>query len=369
MSHDAAIIVEAAEKFAARHISAEAAANADHGAPAFPEQVFGHGQEAGFDRCLLPVAIGGTGFREVELCALVETLARSCAGHAMVLAVQAGVCAALQKIAAFDDPAGRARHVLEAGRPIAVALPDPGSEAGQLDITLETRGHERSGDFLLEGDGGLAVNVAASGAALLFALSPDGTPLALLLEDAPLGELEETLGLRVLPLAQVRLDGLRVERSAIIADGADAVTVYHALLSELCLVTAAGALGVMRTAQVKAVAYAAERYQSGKMIIDHSHLRSILGAMSMAVLAAEGAVGHAVDAPERLELALATKASTTKRAVQCCTDAVQVLGGYGYMRDFGLEKCMRDAAVLSLLPISNDRAELLIAARARQRVA
>ena len=48
-----------------------------------------------------------------------------------------------------------------------------------------------------------------------------------------------------------------------------------------------------------------------------------------------------------------------------CTDAVQILGGYGCMRDYGLEKAMRDAAVLALLPISNIRAELLIAALQR----
>jgi len=59
---------------------------ADHADPRFPEEVFVSGLEAGFDRFILPEASGGHGFRPADLCALVKTLAESCAGHAMVFA-------------------------------------------------------------------------------------------------------------------------------------------------------------------------------------------------------------------------------------------------------------------------------------------
>ncbi len=56
-------------------------------------------------------------------------------------------------------------------------------------------------------------------------------------------------------------------------------------------------------------------------------------------------------------------------AMKVTVDALQIFGGYGYMRDYGVEKAMRDAAVLSLLPLSNARAELLITALEKERLA
>ena len=94
----------------------------------------------------------------------------------------------------------------------------------------------------------------------------------------------------------------------------------------------------------KALRYAGERYQGGKMIIDHSHVRNILGRMRADAIASWGAVSHlAAQDPDHVA-ALGTKVSVTESAVKVCTDAVQILGGYGYMRDYGLEKAMRDAA-------------------------
>jgi alkylation response protein AidB-like acyl-CoA dehydrogenase len=95
-------------------------------------------------------------------------------------------------------------------------------------------------------------------------------------------------------------------------------------------------------------------------------VRSILGAMSAGVTASSGAVLHAASRPDDDLAAMGTKVFVTDCAVKTCSDAVQILGGYGYMREYGLEKAMRDAAVLALLPISNARTRLLIAAREKQ---
>jgi alkylation response protein AidB-like acyl-CoA dehydrogenase len=104
------------------------------------------------------------------------------------------------------------------------------------------------------------------------------------------------------------------------------------------------------------------------VIIDHSHIRNILGRMKADAVTCWGAVSHLAEEETDLVAALGTKVSVTESAVRVCTDAVQILGGYGYMRDYGLEKAMRDAAVLSLLPVSNARAELLITAIEKERL-
>ena len=359
-------VVQTAVKFAARHI-APAAMDADHAGPRFPDAVFAHGIQAGFDRFILPETAGGHGFRPVDLCALVKTLAESCAGHAMVFGVHA---AALKTLfdAATPNSAPLVEKVLSSQQPLAVATPDPISCNDFEPTITATRGKA----FQLTGQGGLAMNAAASGWFLLFAKTADGTPLALLStansETLVPGEPEPTLGLRAMPICALKLESHSVQETYVIAEGSRALLFYQSLLSNLSMVTAAASCGLMRCVLRKALRYAGERYQGGKMIIDHSHVRSILGRMKAEAIASWGAVSHAATQDPDHVAALGTKVSVTESTVKVCTDAVQILCGYGYMRDYGLEKAMRDAAVLSLLPISNARAELLITAIEKERL-
>jgi len=366
-SEPQADVVHTAARFAARHV-APVAAQADHGAPRFPEDVFAGGLDAGFDRMALPEAAGGHGFGMADLCALLKTVAETCAGHAMVFAVHA---AALKSL--FDAGGPESRGVLESvlasTRPIAVSVPEPlGWEE------FETPCNDvfgPGGVHRVSGQGALAFNASPSGWFLLFSRNSDGTPLAFLSRDKEKtlirGEPEPTLGLRAMPVCEVRLEAHPVPQENVVAQGERAVAFYRALVANLCLVTAAVACGVIESAFRKALTYARERYQGGKMIIDHSHLRGILGRMSAGATASRGALFHA--AAQRADdlTTLGTKVFVTEQAVRISTDAVQILGGYGYMRDFGLEKAMRDAAVLSLIPVSNDRAELLVAAMEKEK--
>ena len=360
-------VVQTAVKFASRHI-APAAIDTDHAEPRFPEVVFVHGIEAGFDRFILPEAAGGHGFRPADLCALVKTLAESCAGHAMVFGVHAAALKALSDTSA-PNSALLLKKVLSSHQPLAVAIPEPISH-NDFDSTITaTKGK----GFQLFGQGGLAVNGAAAGWFLLFAKTSDGTPLAVLSaanqESLVPGELEPALGLRAMPVLTVKVENHEVPEAGVIAQGHGALSFYRSLLSGLCMVTAAASCGLMDGVLKKALKYAAERYQGGKMIIDHSHVRNILGRMRAEAVTGWGAVSHhAAQGPDHVA-ALGIKVSVTESAVKVCTDAVQLLGGYGYMRDYGLEKAMRDAAVLSLLPISNARAELLVTAIEKETLA
>ena len=348
-------VARTAAKFAARHV-APRAADADHGEPAFPPEVFARGIEAGFDRLVLPEEAGGSGFATADLCALVTALAETCAGHAMVFGVHAASLRAL-----WDAGAGDAvTRVLASGRPLAVAVPEP-TPTGDFFASLA---FEREGDggARLTGSAGLAINVGSPGWRLVFARDGQGRAAALLLESPDGAVLEPALGLRAMPIAELNADGRVVAAGDVVAEGGAATALYRSLLRHVSLVAAAAAVGTAGAAHKKALDYAAQRYQGGRMIVDHSHLREILGRMSGNISAARGAVLHAAS-PEAADTAvLGTKASVTEAAVAACTDAVQALGGYGYMRDYGLEKRMRDAAVLALLPVSNPRAALLVAA-------
>jgi acyl-CoA dehydrogenase len=337
-------VEQTATRFAARHIE-PLAAEWDHGDPSFPLFVFARGREAGFDRLMLPESAGGYGFSPAEVAALVAALARTCAGHAMVIGVHAALVATLHDAGAQAALA----QVLASEQPIAVALPEPLS-AGEFETAVSAMlvGKDQ---YHLNGPAGLAINIAPAGFIIAFAKDAAGSPLALLAQagqnDVAVGAAELTLGLRAMPLAEVSFADHALPSAQVIAAGEPANAFYRALLANLCQVVAAAAVGVMQAARTQALKYMAERYQGGKMIIDHEHLREMIGVMTAT---------------------LGAKFAITEAAVLLTTDAVQLLGGYGYMRDYGLEKRMRDAAMLALLPVANPRAALLLAALEKKTV-
>lgn len=350
---------QTAKKFATRHLE-PVVMDVDHLSSGFSSAVFAQGLEAGFDRFVLPEEAGGYGFQMTELCTLVEALSRTCSGHAMVF----GIHAALLKVLSEQGGPGADKlleKVLDSGVAAAVALPEPLID-GSPDLTLRAM-KGKGPKTLLTGQVAAVCNVGG-GYVIAFARSLKDEPLALVLraekETVKLGAPEQALGLRAMPLAGLALEGHPLSRAEVIAEGEQALVFYRAMAAYLCLVSAAAATGVMENARDKAHAYGEERYQGGKMLIGHSHLRIMLGKMGAAVTAAKGAVLYSAMKPGDLLAALGVKQSVTGDAMKVCTDAVQILGGYGYMREFGLEKAMRDAAVLALLPFSNARAELMI---------
>jgi alkylation response protein AidB-like acyl-CoA dehydrogenase len=354
-----------AASFAAAHV-AERTAEIDHEAPGLAAEVFQQGIEAGFDRLLLPETAGGVGFGRPELCGLIGALARTCAGQAMVFGVHAAAVSALQPLVSAE----RLELLLaERGHPIGLALPAPATLT-TFDTDLVVSKSDGS-TLRLGGDPGTAFNWIPGGHLLTFARTDAGDPAALLVSTSSVAGGNQDmpappLGLRAMPITEPALTGLTLRADeALLATGEKAGMLHQTLLGELSLVSAAAAAGVMQAAHRQALAYAAERYQGGKMIADHTHVRSILGGMSATVVAATGAVRHAAELDREPQAALAAKLAATSGAMQVCTDAVQVLGGYGYMREFGVEKMLRDAAVLALLPVSNARVELLLAARDR----
>jgi hypothetical protein len=211
------------------------------------------------------------------------------------------------------------------------------------------------------GAAGLAFAVDPEGALLAFATGPGGALHAVWVDPAAtaLAAVEPALGLRAMPIAPLALADREVTAGVEgIAAGPAAIALHRGLVARLALGVAAVAGGVTRMAASAALAYAADRYQGGQQIIDHSHLRGLLGAMAASARCADGVVAAAAARPDDLALALAAKIEVTERALAVTTDAVQVLGGYGYMREYGLERAMRDAMVLALLPIDNARARL-----------
>jgi alkylation response protein AidB-like acyl-CoA dehydrogenase len=178
--------------------------------------------------------------------------------------------------------------------------------------------------------------------------------------DAP----ERKMGLTGSTTATMRFDDVRIPVERRLGAEGDGLKIALAGLDSGRLGIAAVATGLAQGALDQAVAYARERETFGKPIIDHQGLAFVLADMEAAVQSARATTLHAArlkDAglPFSREASIA-KMVATDNAMKVTTDAVQVLGGYGYTRDFPVERYMREAKVMQIFEGTNQIQRMVI---------
>jgi alkylation response protein AidB-like acyl-CoA dehydrogenase len=176
---------------------------------------------------------------------------------------------------------------------------------------------------------------------------------------------EKKMGMKGSPTAQVHLDGVRVPDDRRIGEEGQGFAIALSALDSGRLGIAACAIGVAQAALDHAVAYATERRQFGKAIADFQGLRFMLADMATQIEAGRAlylAAARLRDAgrPFAKQAAMA-KLHCTDTAMKVTTDAVQVLGGYGYTADFPVERYMREAKVLQIVEGTNQIQRMVIA--------
>ncbi|MBQ0913696.1 acyl-CoA dehydrogenase family protein [Streptomyces sp. RM99] len=176
---------------------------------------------------------------------------------------------------------------------------------------------------------------------------------------------EKKMGLKGSPTAQVHFDGVRVPDARRIGEEGQGFAIALSALDSGRLGIAACAIGVAQAALDTAVAYAAERRQFGKPIVDFQGLRFMLADMATQIEAGRALCLSAArlrDAglPFAKQAAMA-KLHCTDTAMRVSTDAVQILGGYGYTADFPAERYMREAKVLQIVEGTNQIQRMVIA--------
>jgi alkylation response protein AidB-like acyl-CoA dehydrogenase len=175
---------------------------------------------------------------------------------------------------------------------------------------------------------------------------------------------ERKMGMRSSPTAQVRLDGVRLPKEALVGAEGEGFRIALAALDGGRLGIAACAVGLAQAAFDVASAYARERRQFGSRIADFQGLGFMLADMATSIAAARALYLDAArlrDAgrPYGTRAAMA-KLFATDMCMRVTTDAVQVLGGYGYVEDFPVERYMREAKVLQIVEGTNQIQRLVI---------
>ncbi|MGW8635167.1 acyl-CoA dehydrogenase family protein [Streptomyces sp. NPDC055793] len=361
-------LISLVRDIAQREIAPSAAEEEDAGR--FPREVFALLSDSGLLGLPYDAQFGG-GEQPYEVyLQVLEELAAVRLTVGLGVSVHTLACYALAAYGTKEQQADHLPAMLGGGLVGAYCLSEPAS--GSDAASLRTKAVREGDDWVIDGTkawithGGIAdfyTVMARTGED-----GPRGITAFLVPGDAEglsAAVPEKKMGLKGSPTAQIHLDGVRVADDRRLGDEGQGFAIALSALDSGRLGIAACAVGVAQAALDEAVSYAAERRQFGKPISDFQGLRFMLADMATRIEAGRALYLTAArlrDAgrPFAKQAAMA-KLYCTDAAMQVTTDAVQVLGGYGYTADFPAERYMREAKVLQIVEGTNQIQRMVIA--------
>jgi alkylation response protein AidB-like acyl-CoA dehydrogenase len=330
-------------------------------------------KDAGLAGVWIPKEFGGEGGGVLNLCLVVEQFSRACGGMGVAYAVNAlGSFPIL--VAGTDEQKERWLPDIASGEKLisfALSEKDAGSDAGGMTTRAERDGDE----YVLNGEKKWNTGGAVASLNTVLAVTEPGRGArgisALVIEkDRPgyrVGKHEDKMGIRCVPVVELHLEDCRVPAGNLLG-GAEGRGFKHAMmtLDRARPGVAAQALGLAQGAFELAVSYTNERKQFGQSISSFQGIQWMLADMGTQIEAARQLVytaARAVDAGSKSlgKLAAMCKLMATDVAMKVTTDAVQLFGGYGYIKDYPIEKYMRDAKITQIYEGTNQIQRLVIA--------
>lgn len=327
----------------------------------FPRFVYEKAHRAGLITYRFPETYGGGGVDSLlTSCILSEELFWGCAGISTSFGVTALAAGLIYRFGDEEQKRHWLRYLCDpdAARLGAVCLTEP--EAGSDFGSIRTRAVADGDEWVLNGRKCFITNGGIADLYLVFAKTkPEkgayGISLFLVPADRPgisPGKKERKMGQRASHTGDVILEGVRLPREFLLGEENMGFLYAMKMLEDSRPMVGAGAVGVARAAYEYALGYAKERKQFGKPIFKNQSIAFLLADMKTKIDAARLLVWRAAEKADRGESSAMegsmAKAYAAETAMEVTTHAVQILGGYGYMRDYPLEKWMRDAKILSI---------------------
>jgi len=239
---------------------------------------------------------------------------------------------------------------------------------------MTTRFHRDGDHVVLSGTKRFITGAGVSHAYLVFAttdpaLRAKGVSAFLVMRDDPgvsFGKPEKKMGIKGSPTREVILDETRIPADRMVGAEGEGFSIAMRTLDHSRPVIAAQAVGIAQGALDLALSYGSERKQFGERIVDFEGIKFMLADMAMKVEAARVLTYRALAACDAGDPRMAFHSSVAKcfasdAAMAVTTDAVQILGGYGYVREYPAERFMRDAKITQIYEGTNQIQRLVIA--------
>ncbi|TAM51669.1 MAG: acyl-CoA dehydrogenase [Acidobacteria bacterium] len=338
----------------------------------FPREVFTKLGEMGFLGVVIPEEYGGAGLSYRDYVAIVEALAAVEGGVALSVAAHNSLCT--NHIFLFGDEDQKRRWLPRlAGGEILGAWgltePGAGSDAGGTRTTAV-----RDGDsWVLSGSKTFTTNASVGGVAVVMARTTAGRDhrgvsafiVPLDWPGVAKGKEEDKLGMRISDTSSLLFDGCRLPADALLGNEGEGFLQAMKVLDGGRISIAALGVGIADGGLQAALSYAKQREQFGRPISQFQAIQIKLADMATAVAAARlltECAADAKDAGEKVTLLSAqAKLFASETAVKVCEEAVQIHGGYGYIKDFPVEKYWRDSKLCTIGEGTSEIQRLVIA--------
>jgi alkylation response protein AidB-like acyl-CoA dehydrogenase len=337
-----------------------------------PEAVLSKMGGLGFMGMLVPEEWGGGGADYVAYALAIEEIAAGCASSAVIMSVQNGLGCGSILSWGNDEQKRRWLPSLASGERIAcfcLTEPQAGSEANNL----RTRARLEDGRWILDGTKQFITAGKRAHVAIVFAVTdPDkgkkGLSAFVVPTDTPgfkPQKLEEKMGIRASDTCAIVLEGCAVPEDHLLGPRGKGLAVALSNLEGGRIGIAAQALGIARAAFEAAVDYSKERVQFGKKLIELPSVGNMLADMQTRLNASRLLILQAARMRSAgmpcLSEASQAKLYASELAEWVCSKAIQVHGGYGYLRDYGVERHYRDARITQIYEGTSEIQRLLIA--------
>jgi len=316
---------------------------------------------------------GGTGTGTLMLNIAVEEIAKACASTALILMVQE---LGTLPIRLFGTAELEQRFLPrcatgECSPAFALSEPEAGSDPGGM----RTRARREGDGWVIHGTKNWITNLGIADFYVVFAVTdPEaghsrGITAFVVEADRPgfsVGKLEHKLGIRGSPTGQPIFDGVRIPNENVVGEVNQGFKVAMATLDRSRLGVAAQALGIAQGATDYAAAYARERRQFGRPINSFQAIQFKLADMETQCAAGRELLYQACAKIDRGDADLGKYSAMAKLfcsdvAMRVTVEAVQVLGGYGYVKEYPVERMMRDAKITQIYEGTNEIQRLVIA--------
>jgi alkylation response protein AidB-like acyl-CoA dehydrogenase len=315
---------------------------------------------------------GGLGASALMTLVAIEEVSKVCATSGLIIAVQELGSLGI-KLAGSDGQKQRFLPRLASGEWLAAyALTEPGSGSDSAAMRSEAR---RDGDtYVLNGSKRFITNAGVATLYVVFAkTTPDaghaGISAFVVEADAPgfsVGRIEPKMGIKGSTTGEVFFDDCRIPADNLLGEEGEGFRIAMRILDRSRPGIAAQGLGIAQGATDYALEYARSRETMGRPIADHQLIAATLADMETKCEAARGLlykIGQLIDedAPDLTKYSAMAKLYCSDIAMEVTTDAVQILGGYGYMQEYPVERMMRDAKITQIYEGTNQIQRLVIA--------
>jgi alkylation response protein AidB-like acyl-CoA dehydrogenase len=340
----------------------------------FPWDVVEVFREHGIFGVMFDEEYGGLGASSLMTLVAIEEVSKVCATSGLILAVQElgslGV-----KLAGSDEQKERYVPKLASGEWLtAYALTEPGSGSDSAAMRSEAR---RDGDeYVINGSKRFITNAGVAGLYTVFAktdptLGHDGISAFLVEAESPgfeVGRIEPKMGIKGSTTGELFFNDMRVPAQNLLGEEGEGFKIAMRILDRSRPGIGAQGLGLAQGATDYAVDYAKGRETMGKPIAQHQMISAMLADMETKCEAARlllykcgQLIDEEADGTELTKISAMAKLYCTDIAMEVTTDAVQILGGYGYMQEYPVERMMRDAKITQLYEGTNQIQRLVIA--------